>query len=112
MDVQRATTDVRDAVSGGVGAGVDDGTGRVERPRGRAAGQEIDDVRAAREGERGEGCGPVGGVGDDAARLLPGPLAPGPLLGRQVLVAAGLERARIGYQALLPRCQRRATRGT
>ena len=43
----------------------------------------------------------VGGVGDDAARLLARPLPPGPLLGRQVLVAAAVERAGVGDQALL-----------
>ena len=89
--------------AGGVGAGIDDGTGGVERPRGRAAGRRSTTCGRPDEGERGEARRPVRGVGDDAARLLPRPLAAGPLLGRQVLVAAGLERARVGHDAFLAR---------
>ena len=98
VDVQRATADVGDAGPGGVGTGIDDRAGGLEGARRRTVG-EVDDVRPSGEGEGGDGTRAVRGVGDDPARLLARPLPPGPLLGRQVLVAAGLQRARVGDQA-------------
>src|SRR6185503_17181306 len=42
---------------------------------------------------------PVGGVGDDAARLLAAALAAGAFLGWQVLVARAVHRGGVGDQA-------------
>ena len=45
----------------------------------------------------------VGGVAGDAGGALPGPLAPDPLLGRQVAGVAGEQRGRVGHDALRAR---------
>ncbi|MCO5563880.1 hypothetical protein L7F22_017531 [Adiantum nelumboides] len=58
----------------------------VERADVRLTGQR-DGERPPGQCEHGAGDGGVGGVSDDAARLLPDPLAPGPLRGGQVLLA-------------------------
>ena len=111
VDVQRAAADVRDPGAGRVRSGVDDGAGRVEQPRRGAVRGESGDVGAPRQREGGDVARAVRGVGDDPARLLAGPLAPGPLLGRQVVGAAAVEHAGVGDQALLGRWPGPASRG-
>ena len=96
VHVQRLAADVGDVSSLRVGARVDDPAGRVDRPRGPV--EEVRDVEAPGQGER---CRPhllVGGVADDAARLLAGALATGPFLGREVLVG-GVEGERVADEA-------------
>ena len=61
--------------------------------------------QAAGQGEAGHGQVQVGGEGDDAAGPLPGPLAAGPLLGRQVLGAVAEQGGRVGDEPLGPRGQ-------
>ena len=101
VDVQRGAADVGDAGAGRVRPRVDDGAGRVERPGRGAVRGESGDVGASRQREGGDVTCAVRGVRDDPPCLLARPLSPGPLLGRQVVVAAGVEHAGVGDQALL-----------
>ncbi len=106
---QRAVADVGQPPSGRVGPGIQ---GRGARghlagwPAGQRSAGQRHGVHAAGQREGGHRDRLVGGVGDDAARLLPDPLPPGPLLRRQVLLAGafpvGPESPRVGHQALLP----------
>ena len=63
---------------------------------------QVGDEQPAGQGEAGHGQVEVGGEGDDAAGALPGPLAPGPLLGRQVAGVAAEQAGRVGDQPLGP----------
>ena len=103
--------DVGDPPGPRVGPGVEHGPRHLQLAGGGR--QQAGHEQPAAEGEGGGHDVGVGGVGDDAARLLPGPLPPGPLLRRQVgAVAAGEQPAGIGDQALLARRRRRAPRGS
>ena len=104
-DPERAVADVGEPPSGRVGAGVQRrGPGRhlVSRaPLACTGAGERHRVHLAGQREDGHRDRLVGRVGHDPARLLPDPLAPGPLLRRQV-VLVGAERPRVGDQAFLP----------
>ncbi len=104
-DPERAVADVGQPPPGRVGA-------RVQRrgPRRHLVSRallactgagERHGVHVAGQREDGHRDRLVGRVGHDPARLLPDPLAPGPLLRRQV-VLVGAERPRVGDQAFLP----------
>ena len=96
---QRPLRHVRDPPPGRIGTRVEDRRPRGQLPDDR--GVEVGDVQAAREGEHRLPHRPVGGVPDDAARLLAGAFAPGPLLGRQVLLARHVQRRGVGHAALV-----------
>jgi hypothetical protein len=120
-DPQRARVHAGDHAAGGIGPGIQRGHGGrygtddlLARP-----GPQIRQVDPARHRERGQVEGVVGGEGHDPARLLAGPLPPGPFLGRlpgRLLLAgpaaarpgqpgpaalAGRQCGRIGHQPLL-----------
>ena len=105
-------------MEGAVGHVGDPGAGRVEprvehrrarrqlpRPAGPA---QVGHEQPAGQGEAGHRQVEVGGVGDDAAGALPGPLPAGPLLGRHVAGVAAEQAGRVGDQPLGPGGQRRA----
>ena len=85
-DAQQAAADVGDPLRQRVGSGIEHRAGDGQLA-GRAADQPADEQPPA-DGERRDRDVGVGGEGRDAAGRLAGPLAPGPLLGRQVLVVA------------------------
>ena len=70
-------------------------------PHPARAGQ-VGHEQPAGQGEAGHGQVEVGGEGDDAAGALPGPLPPGPLLGRQAVGAVAEQAGRVGDQPLGP----------
>ena len=105
---QRAVADVGQPPSGRVGPGIQGrgARGHLAGPSGQRSAGQRHRVHVAGQREGGHRDRLVGGVGDDAARLLPDPLPPGPLLRRQVFLVgafpAGPESPRVGHQALLP----------
>jgi hypothetical protein len=99
--VEGAVGDPGDPGAAGVDPRVEDPTAGRQLPGPAVAGQ-VGHEQAAGQGEAGHGEVGVAGEGDDAAGPLPGPLAAGPLLGRQVAAGPLEQGRRVGGQPLGP----------
>ena len=100
-DVEGAAGDPGDPAAGGVDPRVEHPIAGAQLPHPAGPGQ-VGHEQPAGQGEAGHGQVEVAGEGDDATGALPGPLAAGQLLGREVDLAATEQAVGVGDQPLGP----------